>query len=402
MPALPASADRLFAAAVRINGEDGSAMYGCIRSITVDEDLDVGTSFSIEISACRNEDGSWPYIGDEQLRVWNRVTIIAIFPTQTEIVVDGYISHLTVATDPQGTHVTAQIRGVDASYALNLEEKRRIWIGKTYEEIVEAILTENELVPRVTPPEPAPPAHTVAQRGTDLQLIRELARRRGYDFFVSGATAFFRPPNLEGTPQKLIAVNFGDETNCTQISIDADGTAPTEATSEFLDQMTGEYAAATAADSGLPALGVSPLAGLRGGAGLSQRAVVTRRIGALTQARADDYTAGVLRRGGFWLTARGQLNGLRYGRVLRVRRTVTVKGLGSTYNGVYYVRKLRHQMTDRTYTMDFELVRNALDALGSEDYTGEGAESGVPSAAGDAVDPDLAPVAESGPRVMAA
>ncbi|MFN7309654.1 MAG: hypothetical protein ACK5S1_02530, partial [bacterium] len=241
MPALPASADRLFAAAVRINGEDGSAMYGCIRSITVDEDLDVGTSFSIELSACRNEDGSWPYIGDEQLRVWNRVTIIAIFPTQTEIVVDGYISHLTVATDPQGTHVTAQIRGVDASYALNLEEKRRIWIGKTYEEIVEAILTENELVPRVTPPEPAPPAPKVAQRGTAWPLIRALARRRGYDFFVSGATAFFRPPNLEGTPQKLIAVNFGDETNCTQISIDADGTAPTEATSEFLDQMTGEY-----------------------------------------------------------------------------------------------------------------------------------------------------------------
>ncbi|MFN7571415.1 MAG: phage late control D family protein [Betaproteobacteria bacterium] len=402
MPSLPASADRLFAAAVRVNGEDGAEMYGCIRSITVDEDLDVGTSFSIELAACRNEDGSWPYIGDEQLRVWNRVTIIAIFPTQTEIVVDGYISHLTVATDPQGTHVTAQIRGVDASYALNLEDKRRIWIGKTYEEIVEAILTENELVPRITPPEPAPPAHTVAQRGTDLQLIRELARRRGYDFFVSGATAFFRPPNLEGAPQKLIAVNFGDESNCTQISIDADGTAPTAAASEFLDEMTGEYAASNAESSGLPDLGTSPLAGLRGGAGLSQRAVVARRIGGLTQARADDYGAGVLRRGGFWLIARGQLNGLRYGRVLRVRRTVTVKGLGSTYNGVYYVRKVRHQMTDRTYTMDFELARNAIDALGSEDYTGEGAESGAPPAAGDAVDPDLAPVAESGPRVMAA
>ena len=70
MPAIPTPSDRSFSCAVRVNGEGSDTLLKCIQSVTVDEDLDVGSSCTITLEACRNEDGSWPYLEDENLEVW--------------------------------------------------------------------------------------------------------------------------------------------------------------------------------------------------------------------------------------------------------------------------------------------------------------------------------------------
>jgi len=409
MLALPTSPDRRFSAAVRVNGEAGDSLYRCIQSITVEEDIEAGSSFSIQLSACRNDDGSYPYIGDENLEFWNRVTICAAFPAQTEAVIDGYISNLTLSMDPDAASVTVEILGVDASYEMNLEDKRKVWKGKSYEDIAREVIGTYQLNPVIAETADSSasanvPPHPVAQRGTDLAFLRELARRKGYEFFVQGGNAYFRPAQLTGTPQKLIAVNFGDQSNCTRISVDADGTKPTEAEIAFVDPMTGETPEPVVkTESGLPALGARALSAMRGAAGMPQARLVPRRLGCMTQAQAQDYATGVLRRNAWCVVATGRLNGLRYGRVLRTRKLVTVKGLGEPHNGTYYVRKVRHQLTARTYDMDFELVRNALGTLGSEDFQGESPDAslGVP-ALGPGADTDTVRVAESGPRVLPA
>ena len=112
--ALPAAPDRRFSTSVRVNGEGGDSLYRCIQSITVDEDIEAGSSFSIQLSACREDDGSYPYIGDDNLEFWNRVSIYAAFPAQTEVVIDGYISNVTISTDPDADSATVEILGVDA------------------------------------------------------------------------------------------------------------------------------------------------------------------------------------------------------------------------------------------------------------------------------------------------
>jgi hypothetical protein len=142
---------------------------------------------------------------------------------------------------------------------------------------------------------------------------------------------------------------------------------------------------------------------MRGAAGVPQARLVPRRLGCMTQAQAEDYATGVLRRSAWWVVATGHLNGLRYGHVLRSRKLVTVKGVGPSHNGTYYVRKVRHQLTERSYDMEFELVRNAVGKLGSEDFEGEHPDSVLsPPAAGPGADPDSVRVAESGARVMPA
>lgn len=403
MPAIPTPSDRSFSCRVRINGQQSESMVQCIQSVTVQEDLDVGSSCSIELQACRNDDGSWPYVEDTNLRTWNRVTVMAAFPTQTETVFDGYISHLSLRTNDEAANMTVEIRAVDASYHMNQDDKTRIWRGKTYEDIATEIFTSYKFKPVVAPaPSGAEPPAQVAQRSTDHRFLRELARRRGYEFYVLGGNAYFRPPALDAAPQKLIAVHFGEQTNCRHIQFDADGTAPTVARASWLDAMTGAAASEQAEDSGLAPLGSALLPGMRGDVEMPQATRIVRGLGFSSSADAGGYAAGLLRRQGWWVTASGRLDGLRYGRVLRSRKTVTVKGVGPLYNGVYYVRKVQHELGARSYEMQFELARNALGQTGREDYAGEASSSMAPPAAGAGIDADAIEVAEAGPRVLPA
>ena len=403
MPALPSPSDRSFSCAVRVNGAAAESLLKCIQRVTVDEDLDVGSSCAIELEACRQEDGSWPYLEDENLQVWNRVTVLAAFPRQTEVVFDGYLSHVGLRTNPSAANLTVELRGVDASYHLNQEEKTRIWRGKTYEAIAGEIFDEYQFKKFIAdPPASGDPPVQVAQRATDHRFLRELARRRGYEFFVLGANAYFRPPDLTTQPQKLIALHFGEQTNCDDLQFDTDGTAPTEASVSYFDALEGEARTDRQTESSLPPLGSQLLSSLRGQVAMPQNLRRARGLGFSSPAQAAEYAAGMLRRNGWWVTARGSLNGLRYGHVLRSRKLVTVKGAGPNHNGNYYVRKVQHTLTARTYEMRFELARNALGRLGSEPFEGEHPDALSPPAVGAGADADAIAVTESGPRVLPA
>ena len=403
MPSIPTASDRSFSCAIRVNGSADESLLQCVQSVTVEEDLDVGSSCSIELQACRNDDGSWPYLEDENLQVWNRITVLAAFPKQTEVVFDGYISHLDCQTQESESNITVSIRGVDASYHMVQEDKTLIWRNKTYEDIAKEIIESYDFTPFIDENPPASAEQLqIAQRSNDHRFLRELARRRGYEFYVLGANAYFRRPNLTGTPQKLIAVNFGDQTNCRNLQFGSDGTAPTLARLSYFDAMEGKAMSVAAQTSGLPDLGTQPLSTRRGAIEMPPAARIARGHGFNSGAQVADYTAGMLRRHGWWVTASGRLDGAVYGTVLRSRKTVTVKGVGGNYNGVYYVRKVQHRLTMRTYDMAFELGRNAIGKLGTENFEGESAASMTPLAAGPGIDEDVIDVTPDGPRVLPA
>ena len=56
----------------------------------------------------------------------------------------------------------------------------------------------------------------------------------------------------------------------------------------------------------------------------------------------------------------GTLDVVRYGRVLRSRRLVGVRGAGLAYDGLYYVTKVTHEIKRGSYTQQFTLARNGL------------------------------------------
>jgi hypothetical protein len=63
------------------------------------------------------------------------------------------------------------------------------------------------------------------------------------------------------------------------------------------------------------------------------------------------------------VTATGQVDAVRYGRALRSRRLVGLRGVGASYDGVYYVKQVTHQIKRGDYKQSFTLSREGRGAL---------------------------------------
>lgn len=57
------------------------------------------------------------------------------------------------------------------------------------------------------------------------------------------------------------------------------------------------------------------------------------------------------------MTATGSLDTARYGEVLRPRRLVGLRGAGDSYDGIYYVKQVKHSIRRGEYRQSFTLLR---------------------------------------------
>jgi len=409
---MPATADRLFGLSVRFNGVEKPELYNCAETFRVTEEIGHGSTVHLVVMVCRNDDGSWPHLEEAEMGAWQRVTVTVTVGSHKDVLMDGYISHIHVEQTPQTATLKATFTVVDVSYIMGLRPRCKVWpAGKSYEDIAKEIITGKPYNLKATietnPPQAGndEPRSTV-QRGSDLQFLRELARRRGYEFYVLGATGYFRKPVLEGTPQKAIASNFGERTNCENLHIFVDATAPLRAVAARVDPYSGKTVAVDATtDCGLTPMGTTDVSASRDDSSpVPPTTVLVRRPPALSEAELKAYLCGLIVRTSFFLKATGTLNALRYGAILRARKTVKIFGYGNLYTGTYYVRKVVHTLTPKTYHMEFEAFRNRMGQISPEDASvlEDPSNAALPLAAGDGADTDVITVSETGKRVAPA
>jgi hypothetical protein len=62
-------------------------------------------------------------------------------------------------------------------------------------------------------------------------------------------------------------------------------------------------------------------------------------------------------------TADGEVDGVRYGAVLRARGLVGVRGVGLEHDGFWYVKKVTHTLTRSDYSQKFSLSREGSGTL---------------------------------------
>jgi len=60
------------------------------------------------------------------------------------------------------------------------------------------------------------------------------------------------------------------------------------------------------------------------------------------------------------VTGNGELDVVRYGRILKARQLVGVRGAGVAYDGLYYVKSVTHKIKRGEYKQSFQLSRNGL------------------------------------------
>jgi hypothetical protein len=175
---MPSSADRLFGVSVRFNGVEDPQLNNCAEQFVITEQIGEGSHFNLMVSLCRNDDGSWPHLEEAEKGLWNRVTVTVTVGKHKDVLMDGYISHIHVATTTSDGTLKATFTVVDVSYVMGLKQRCKTWPpGKTYEDIANEIIT-GAPYSLTAVKEPTPPSaggstpRSMVQRHIDLQYMR--------------------------------------------------------------------------------------------------------------------------------------------------------------------------------------------------------------------------------------
>jgi phage protein D len=361
--------------------------YPNVIEVEVTDHADEADTFRLKLRLRVGDGGEWTDADYDQIALFSKVRIEAGFRAgDTQVLTEGYVTEMTAHFEDAGRQPYFEVRGLDASVLMTLEEKIVAWPNLSDGDIATQILSGYGLVPDVTSTNPVHQDTdiTVMQRGTDLQFLRSLARRHGFEVgverdFVSGVvTGYFREPNLAGNPQKTLAVAFGEQSSLSSFEVSVDSLRPLAAEADQIDVKGKAVGTGTATGLQLAAIGDRDLAALAGdtAAGLVSPKDTVGKVWLAADPTSDatelaGLAQAVCDEAGWLATARGDIRSDVYGTVLRANRLVLVRGAGSRYSGAYYVTSVTHRLAAAgEYEQHFEARRNALGLSGGEDFGG--------------------------------
>lgn len=294
----------------------------------------------------------------------NRVVITVVFGGIPEVIMDGVITHVQLSVSPTPGECTYHITGEDLSVMMDLEERNR-----TFEllpdsaivlQLLQPYIARYGIVPQITPVTnvPLPTERMPSQQGTDLSHIRYLAERNGFVFYVEPmapgvSRAYFGPELPVGVPQPAINVGLTQHRATTgplQGSFNALSPATPRVT--ITEPNTGVGIPITVPNLTAVPPTVRPAQALRttiarGTAGRNAADALLEGVAAATH---DSDPVSVS----------GEIDGVRYGQVLRARRMVGLRGMGLTWDGLYKVSQVTHRIQLGDYKQSFTLKRGGF------------------------------------------
>ena len=357
---------------IEIDGSEFEELYTDLVSLEVELDEDLAGMFRLHVALMLKGDGTWSYLDDERLTIWKQVVVTAGLEDDAQELISGYITHVRPVFEAAVDQCHLEIWGMDASVLMDREDKRKDWPSKKDSDIATEIFGTYGLTPKV---EDTSIVHdekvsTIIQRETDIQFLKRLALRNGYECFVDGETGYFQPPQVSGTSQPVLAVQFGDETNVNRFQLEVNALATANVTMSQMDRDSKDILDATSAPGNQQALGASA-ADTFLGAGMTSGLVCL--AGAVTTGVSEmsALCQGLFDEGEWFVTGEGEVAANQYGSVLKPRGPVTIKGIGETHSGVYYVTHVNHIFTADGYTQRFRVKRNGLAPTGEENFAAD-------------------------------
>lgn len=343
-----------------------------IEVINTDEGQDgFQITFSIGRSGSSQVD-DYPLVENSLLKPFNRIIIITNFGITSKVLIDGIITHhqLNPSNDPGKSTLT--ITGEDLSVMMDMHELSITWPNLPTFAIINLILLEYAqygLIPMVIPPlvvdVPLAVLKTPYQKDTDLNYVRQIAQSYNYVFYIEPTdtpginTAYWGPLIKVGIPQKALSVNMGPSTNVLSINFQNNSLKPTMVLGTVQDRESGITIPVITLASSQPPLSSQPawLANLPNVKNKLLDSGGMTILEAYVKAQAEtDSTMDVV-------TASGQIDTLVYGDVLKARNLVGLRGVGFSYDGLYYVKSVTHQIKRGEYKQSFTLTREGTGSL---------------------------------------
>lgn len=362
-------------------------IYENIIRIEINEDFKKAASFTFRISIALQHEGEWSYLDDERFELFKKVTIAFGFGEgDATPYFEGYITHLAPHFDPAEELCYLEVRGMDATCLMNLEEKIEIWTDTPHSDIASELFGHYSLTPDVatTSAVHAESDNILVQKGTDIRFLKELAERNGFECYVAmtdegQVKGFFKPYDLDISPRPPLAVHFEGETNVQFLDIQVAGNQPLSnsgwhlnlADKELEEQPKGDYAVNLLGQDSLSSIIKTKVESLCSPKEVASR-VYQGDLTNLDSAELEQGLQGRLDRDSWFIKARGAVNSETYGNLIHARHLIPVKGLGTRYSGNYLVSSVKSVLADGHFEQQIELIRNAWGVTGDEPFEAEG------------------------------
>lgn len=314
----------------------------------------------------------YPILTLPLLRPFNRVILIATFNATPRVLMDGIITHQELSPGGEPGAATLSVMGEDVSVMMDLEEKSVEHPAQDETIIANKIIVSYAqfgMIPIVIPPvvidPPIPVERTPVQQATDLGYLNEMAERHAYVFYVSPGpapftnTAYWGPPKRLDIPQRALSVNLGPESNVTSINFRNNTLDQVMIEGQVQDRTTNQtMPVKTFASTRTPL--VSQPSWL-----VNQPNVRRRRFraGGLNTIQAFARAQAMTDASTDVVTAEGELEALRYNGLLQARGVVGLRGAGYSYDGLWYVKRVTHQISKGEYKQSFTLKREGVGAI---------------------------------------
>lgn len=309
--------------------------------------------------------------GAENLKPFCRVILMVTINSVQEVLMDGIIAYqqLTPGSDPGNGSSTLTVTGEDVSIMMDLHEEAMPHPGQDAVTVAKSIIADYPqygLKEKVIDPEtinrPSVNQWTPRQRGTDLELLKNLAEHYAFDFYVIPGpepkknTAYWGPPKHEGSPQGTLNVNMGPDSNVETINFRYNALSPVQVTGQMQDPETNQIQPIDVTSSQRRDLSREPALNSQSHLRTSQfrqSGLDAREALARAQAMTDRSAKEVV-------MAEGVIDAARYGNLLKARELVDLRGAGHGYDGTWYVKRVTHDIKRGEYKQRFVLTRGGL------------------------------------------
>jgi hypothetical protein len=303
-----------------------------------------------------------------------RVVIVATVNGVSNVLIDGVITENHIAPGDKGSNSTLTLMGKDLTVLMDQSTLSGFPLPAMPAEARVALLLLKYaifgVVPLVIPSVllfvPLPIDQIPSQQGTDLQYIRFLAGQAGYVFYIDPgpiagfSKAYWGPQVKVGPVQPALSVDMDAYTNVESMHFSFDQ-------QKNKIPLVYIYNSQTGVSIPIP---LPPITPLNPPLGLIPPLPTNLLPPDLTPLRDDLAKKPIPQAIMMGLAAAAQnaeavscdgtLDVTRYGGILNARQLVGVRGTGPAFDGLYYVKSVKHRIKRGEYKQDFTLTRNGL------------------------------------------
>jgi phage protein D len=358
---MPQSEYRVYAGTKALS-DDQLNLIGDIR---VDHAIGMATEAEVTLPVTTDDNGLWSVLEEDWVQPFKRLRIeIKVGDGDFVPLIDGPIvaQRVELHAGPGDSQMVLVVQ--DDSVLLNREEKVDMFEDRADSDIASQLIADRGLTPQVddVPASGSALQRVVVQRGTNMQLLRELARRHGMFVYVKPGDApgqsigvFQRPQLTVGDLPEILLL--GPDRNIGKFSAEFDALKP----------MTAQAGSVTLADvspqtSDADSSSLNPLNGDAVHDVLTELAdtMLLRTREEVTD--LDEATQAAVNESAWAYSASVELDADSYDGVVTPYQVVRVVGVGGYLSGDYLVSRVTHLITDASYKQQVALRRNARSA----------------------------------------